>query len=108
MVFLFFSSRRRHTRFRNVTGVQTCALPISQLLVRGVADRSLSANAQARPQRDLQQNGVVLNADPNPVLTTEQPGTTTITWNTGDGSEGEEYVTGGSAGDNDPTDSTEA
>src|ERR1043166_8455819 len=25
----FFSSRRRHTRFRNVTGVQTCALPIS-------------------------------------------------------------------------------
>src|ERR1043166_8696748 len=24
----FFSSRRRHTRFRNVTGVQTCALPI--------------------------------------------------------------------------------
>src|ERR1043166_3392266 len=27
-VCLFFSSRRRHTRFRNVTGVQTCALPI--------------------------------------------------------------------------------
>ena len=24
-----FSSRRRHTGFRNVTGVQTCALPIS-------------------------------------------------------------------------------
>src|SRR5210317_871081 len=27
--FFFFSSRRRHTRFLNVTGVQTCALPIS-------------------------------------------------------------------------------
>src|ERR1043166_3247811 len=27
-LFFFFSSRRRHTRFRNVTGVQTCALPI--------------------------------------------------------------------------------
>src|ERR1043166_7083028 len=26
-----FSSRRRHTRFRNVTGVQTCALPIYAL-----------------------------------------------------------------------------
>ena len=26
----FFSSRRRHTRIRNVTGVQTCALPIYQ------------------------------------------------------------------------------
>ena len=25
---LLFSSRRRHTGFRNVTGVQTCALPI--------------------------------------------------------------------------------
>src|ERR1043166_10142072 len=25
---IFFSSIRRHTRFRNVTGVQTCALPI--------------------------------------------------------------------------------
>src|SRR3546814_1368068 len=27
-VGLFFSSRRRHTRFALVTGVQTCALPI--------------------------------------------------------------------------------
>src|ERR1051325_10049423 len=26
---IFFSSRRRHTRLRTVTGVQTCALPIS-------------------------------------------------------------------------------
>src|ERR1043166_9896993 len=30
-VFLVFSSRRRHTRFRNVTGVQTCALPICRI-----------------------------------------------------------------------------
>src|SRR3546814_20009813 len=29
---LFFSSRRRHTRCALVTGVQTCALPISQAL----------------------------------------------------------------------------
>ena len=27
-VFFFFSSRRRHTRCADVTGVQTCALPI--------------------------------------------------------------------------------
>src|SRR5213076_3496020 len=27
--FFFFSSRRRHTRWLVVTGVQTCALPIS-------------------------------------------------------------------------------
>src|SRR3546814_6971441 len=29
MLFCFFSSRRRHTRCALVTGVQTCALPIS-------------------------------------------------------------------------------
>src|SRR3546814_2239690 len=29
-IFFFFSSRRRHTRCALVTGVQTCALPISE------------------------------------------------------------------------------
>src|ERR1044072_1718487 len=29
LVLFFFSSRRRHTRYISVTGVQTCALPIS-------------------------------------------------------------------------------
>src|SRR3546814_10578993 len=29
MILFFFSSRRRHTRCALVTGVQTCALPIS-------------------------------------------------------------------------------
>src|SRR3546814_1080569 len=33
--FFFFSSRRRHTRCALVTGVQTCALPISYAAVRG-------------------------------------------------------------------------
>src|SRR3546814_6654026 len=32
LLFFFFSSRRRHTRCALVTGVQTCALPISQPL----------------------------------------------------------------------------
>src|SRR3546814_8196072 len=48
--FFFFSSRRRHTRCALVTGVQTCALPISRRRqrrrhVRG--DRP--AGRQARP-----------------------------------------------------------
>src|SRR3546814_12866600 len=30
-VYFFFSSRRRHTRFALVTGVQTCALPFLRL-----------------------------------------------------------------------------
>src|SRR3546814_8884576 len=34
MVFVFFvSSRRRHTRCALVTGVQTCALPISDIVI---------------------------------------------------------------------------
>src|ERR1043166_3947440 len=42
VVFIFFfSSRRRHTRFRNVTGVQTCALPICvHLLVEAFAKKT--------------------------------------------------------------------
>src|SRR3546814_1739196 len=35
-LFFFFSSRRRHTRCALVTGVQTCALPISLLTQAGV------------------------------------------------------------------------
>src|SRR3546814_3837862 len=32
----FFSSRRRHTRCALVTGVQTCALPISESAIGGI------------------------------------------------------------------------
>src|SRR3546814_6784316 len=32
-MFFFFSSRRRHTRCALVTGVQTCALPISLITI---------------------------------------------------------------------------
>src|SRR3546814_19918430 len=35
--FFFFSSRRRHTRCALVTGVQTCALPISHIALAGAA-----------------------------------------------------------------------
>src|SRR3546814_294507 len=33
MLCFFFSSRRRHTRCALVTGVQTCALPISTTII---------------------------------------------------------------------------
>src|SRR3546814_6841149 len=39
--FFFFSSRRRHTRCALVTGVQTCALPISSRDRRPGLDRLL-------------------------------------------------------------------
>src|SRR3546814_14497256 len=50
----FFSSRRRHTRCALVTGVQTCALPISRAGVRRAARRHLrrrDAARRARPWR---------------------------------------------------------
>src|SRR3546814_9849303 len=36
-IFFFVASRRRHTRCALVTGVQTCALPICRVEVRGDA-----------------------------------------------------------------------
>src|SRR5881409_4315411 len=39
VLFFFFSSRRRHTRCETVTGVQTCALPISPRRRRGRESR---------------------------------------------------------------------
>src|SRR3546814_5084553 len=46
-VIFFFSSRRRHTRCALVTGVQTCALPISPLATssdRGPLDGSAKSS----------------------------------------------------------------
>src|SRR3546814_7296266 len=38
--FFFLSSRRRHTRCALVTGVQTCALPISEVALAAVVGRA--------------------------------------------------------------------
>src|SRR3546814_109229 len=53
--FFFFSSRRRHTRCALVTGVQTCALPISASPPRGPSPGSgrsgnIGKSAHERPQ----------------------------------------------------------
>src|SRR5213593_4725906 len=52
-VCFFFSSRRRHTRWLAVTGVQTCALPISGWRDRSNAGlpQSPAPAAAAPPQR---------------------------------------------------------
>src|SRR3546814_1711833 len=44
-MFFFFSSRRRHTRCALVTGVQTCALPIT------CCSKSLPRPARTTPRR---------------------------------------------------------
>src|SRR3546814_3031420 len=60
----FFSSRRRHTRCALVTGVQTCALPISEqarrlgrdqirtLRLREQHEAELTALAEQQPERE--------------------------------------------------------
>src|SRR3546814_2385484 len=47
VLFCFFSSRRRHTRCALVTGVQTCALPIS---VRGQDAPALNVPFTSLPE----------------------------------------------------------
>src|SRR3546814_4926125 len=49
--FYFFSSRRRHTRCALVTGVQTCALPILEV-VHDVHRQGVSEGDQGLGDRD--------------------------------------------------------
>ena len=65
---------------------------LTRLLVTGVADPLPVANAESTPQEPASGDGVLLAAIPNPVPAAEEPGTTNITWSTGDGSEGQVYV----------------
>src|SRR3546814_10374094 len=51
MLLFFFSSRRRHTRCALVTGVQTCALPISRS--KQVISNSFGGDLTAGYQVDL-------------------------------------------------------
>src|SRR3546814_20675450 len=46
-MFFFFSSRRRHTRCALVTGVQTCALPISNSLFQRDRPDEMAVSRQA-------------------------------------------------------------
>src|SRR3546814_11152341 len=53
MWFFYFSSRRRHTSCALVTGVQTCALPISRRISTCTSASALSASRSvANPRRN--------------------------------------------------------
>src|SRR3546814_13296906 len=55
----FLSSRRRHTRCALVTGVQTCALPISKKnLQSATADRNTLQTRKASLNRQIQLMGI--------------------------------------------------
>src|SRR3546814_13184711 len=64
-LFFFFSSRRRHTRCALVTGVQTCALPISEAEVVPAKSRPAGKKAgqqqstptHAEPERTVESRG---------------------------------------------------
>src|SRR3546814_5243629 len=61
----FFSSRRRHTRCALVTGVQTCALPISALWANARTRNAVSACGPdvGRADRLGSRSGAQLAAD---------------------------------------------
>src|SRR3546814_10015672 len=63
-VLFFFSSRRRHTRCALVTGVQTCALPISRLVVD--ANEALSLDDLRRLAPEFARLGVLVLEQPLP------------------------------------------
>src|SRR3546814_12791562 len=52
-MYVFFSSRRRHTRCALVTGVQTCALPIFGKF----PDSNVAASLQRLPGVSIQRSG---------------------------------------------------
>src|SRR3546814_949746 len=56
LCFVFFSSRRRHTRCALVTGVQTCALPISGLQA-GREAIELRPPGEERPEGEAAAHG---------------------------------------------------
>jgi hypothetical protein len=82
---------------------------LARMLVRGVPEALPTKNAESTPQELARADGVVLMAIPNPVFVDKEPGVTNITWSTGDGSEGQLYVSsGGSYAGRDPANSDEA
>ena len=82
---------------------------LARILVRGVPEPLSIKNAESTSQECARDDGVVLAAIPNPVFAGEESGVTNITWSTGDGSEGQVYVSsGGSYAGRDPANSDEA
>src|SRR3546814_5122247 len=64
MDFLFFSSRRRHTRCALVTGVQTCALPI---YICGTAASAGAFDGAVHPGRNCRGKLAQFNVVPSAI-----------------------------------------
>src|SRR3546814_9508834 len=77
VILFFFSSRRRHTRCALVTGVQTCALPISKSFGKGsvqtIIPRGLSGAMRLATARYFTPSGRSIQAlGIEPDITVEQ------------------------------------
>src|SRR3546814_4189955 len=62
--YFFFSSRRRHTRCALVTGVQTCALPISSYFQRHGWQPGEAVVSAARVKGEQAEQGLAPGLDP--------------------------------------------
>src|SRR3546814_4156202 len=70
VIFVFFSSRRRHTRCALVTGVQTCALPIYAEFLAGFFT---SHNLSSRTLGRLAQSALYYHEGPSEPIPQELP-----------------------------------
>ena len=64
----FFSSRRRHTRYISVTGVQTCALPISNGIYAGYWGVKAESITDFQTLSSKDANSVSVNPDRKSVV----------------------------------------
>src|SRR3546814_7149433 len=100
MVVFFFSSRRRHTRCALVTGVQTCALPISGEVSVSLAKLSFEQDIRSGQGAGGGQQPLLV-IDPDDLATPQElaakilaSGETAATRPTGPAAEVEEVVAG--------------
>src|SRR4051812_15108241 len=79
----------RRQRLRCLGGLALLCL----LLIGGLTLRQASSTRDSSPEHHLTMLGAAsLTADPNPVLTSGQLGSTTISWTTGSESSGQVFV----------------
>src|SRR3546814_1387968 len=83
-LFFFFSSRRRHTRCALVTGVQTCALPISKSESLSL---SLGVESATRMNDFFEAFNIGATADTYPGVDLPQPDYADNVWPAVDGFE---------------------
>ena len=88
---------------------QEASKPLADLFVRGISVLKARHDEESTIPGTTEKKGASLRAMPNPVFVGEKPGTTTISWSTGNGAAGRVFVSRvGAYSGRDPLNSDEA